>query len=152
MSKLKSFFGYTIAFLGIPIVLATLMGMDGWMQAIAGSGLVVSPLYSGGEVAQTIQHTGYHTSVHDPVFAALIGESNEGFVQVTWQPKHQTRPGSARAARTRVCGTSVLSEIRRLAGLDRNSPEVLLDAQVAQDLTNAITVADRHAADRQQYI
>jgi hypothetical protein len=89
MSKLKSFLGYTIAALGLPIILATFMGMSFWAETLVSvTGVTISPWYTGGRVAHTIDHGTYHTDVHPPVFDALIGERKEGFVQVDWAPSH----------------------------------------------------------------
>lgn len=87
MSKIKAFLGYTLAALGLPIALATIMGLNDLMTLFASAtGLVVSPWFSGGEVATTVDHAGYETHVHQTVFQALIGERDEGFVQVDWAP------------------------------------------------------------------
>ncbi len=85
MKKIQSIFGYTWAFLCIPIVLATLFASPFWMNLLVyGAGLTISPWFSGGEVARVMQHEGYQTLVHRPVFDALIGEKKQGFVQVDW--------------------------------------------------------------------
>jgi len=90
MQKMKSFFGYFLAFLGIPLALATLMGMNDWARLLTDfSGLEVSPWFVGGKVIRTVPHTGYDTEIRRPVFDALIGETDEGFVQVDWRPKSQ---------------------------------------------------------------
>ena len=87
MSKLKAFFGYAVAALGLPIILATFMGQGFWMtNLVSATGWRVSPWYTGDEVAHTVAHTGYETRIHRPVFLALIGERPEGFVQVDWAP------------------------------------------------------------------
>jgi hypothetical protein len=88
MNKIKAIFGYIIAALGIPLVLATLIGMQFWMQTLVNStGIKVSPNFTGGEVRYTIDHQTYKTEIHETVFAALIGESSEGFVQIKWSPR-----------------------------------------------------------------
>ncbi len=87
MSKIKAIFGYTLAALGLPIALATFMGMSDWANLLVSTtGLTVSPWFSGGEVAATVDHDGYETRIHQTVFQALIGERDEGFVQVDWTP------------------------------------------------------------------
>jgi hypothetical protein len=88
MKKLKSFFGYLLAALGVPIILVTFMGAGNWMTLLVETtGLTISPLYSGGEVAYRSSQDGYQIEIHEPVFAALVGESREGFVQVYFGPK-----------------------------------------------------------------
>jgi hypothetical protein len=47
--------------------------------------LKVSPWFSGGEVARNIDHGIYATRIYHPVFAGLIGQRSEGFVQVDWE-------------------------------------------------------------------
>ena len=87
MSKLKAFFGYALAALGLPITLATFMGLGFWANSlVSATGLRVSPWYTGDSVAHTVAHGGYETRIHKPVFMALIGERSEGFVQVDWTP------------------------------------------------------------------
>jgi hypothetical protein len=87
MSKLKAFFGYALAALGLPITLATFMGMGFLANSlVSATGLRVSPWYTGDVVARTVPHDGYETRIHRPVFMALIGEQSEGFVQVDWAP------------------------------------------------------------------
>ncbi|PKO22948.1 MAG: hypothetical protein CVU38_06725 [Chloroflexi bacterium HGW-Chloroflexi-1] len=88
MSKLKSFLGYLLAALGIPVILVTFMGASVWMKTFVSiTGVTISPWYTGGEVAYTVRHDGYRTEIYTPVFQALIGERDEGFVQVAWTPK-----------------------------------------------------------------
>ncbi len=85
MSKLKTFLGYVLAALGLPIILATFMGQGFWMKSlVSATGLRVSPWYTGDGVARIVAHGSYETRIHKPVFQALIGERPEGFVQVDW--------------------------------------------------------------------
>jgi hypothetical protein len=87
MQKLKAILGYTWAALLIPLALATLFGLNSWMNLlVSGTGLTVSPWFTGDVVARTVAHDGYETRIHRPVFQALIGERSEGFVQVDWGP------------------------------------------------------------------
>jgi hypothetical protein len=88
MKKLKSFFGYFIAALGVPALLVLFMGSSTWMNLLVSStGLEINPLYTGGHVARSYQQDGMQISIHEPVFAALIGESREGFVQIDFGTK-----------------------------------------------------------------
>ena len=85
MRKLKAILGYTWAALCILAPLVTLFGLDPLMNLlVSGTGLTVSPWYTGDVVARTVEHDGYETRIHRPVFQALIGERREGFVQVDW--------------------------------------------------------------------
>ncbi len=88
MSKVKAILGYTLASLSVPVLLATFFGLASWMNLlVAGTGLTISPWYSGGPVARTIDHATYQTRIHQPVFQALLGERREGFVQIAWSPR-----------------------------------------------------------------
>ncbi|MFZ6029838.1 MAG: hypothetical protein ACOYYS_19155 [Chloroflexota bacterium] len=92
MSKLKSFLGYFIAILGVPALLVLFMGTPAWMELLVSStGLKINPLYTGGEVARAYSQDGMRIEIYEPVFAALIGESKEGFVQVSFGPKAAAR-------------------------------------------------------------
>ncbi|HPH95420.1 MAG TPA: hypothetical protein PKW33_05725 [Anaerolineaceae bacterium] len=87
MQKVKAFLGYFIAFLGVPIVLATFMGNQFFSEALVkATGLEVSPWIIGGELQETLPREGYRTLIYAPVFMGLIGETNEGFIQIAWSP------------------------------------------------------------------
>lgn len=86
VKKIMKMSGYGWAIAGVPIILATFMGMDFWAEGLVkATGVKVSPIYSGGEIARSIEHNGYRTLVREPVFASLVGQSAEGFVQIDWQ-------------------------------------------------------------------
>ncbi len=88
IEMLKSVLGYAWAALCLVIVLATFIGMNFWAQALAdGTGIQVSPRFTGGEVRWSADHGQYQTHIHRPVFDGLLGERNEGFVQIDWVPK-----------------------------------------------------------------
>ncbi|MBN1381834.1 MAG: hypothetical protein JXA41_09185 [Deltaproteobacteria bacterium] len=87
MKKLKSFLGYTWAAAAIIIAPATFLGHTYFSHAIAtATGVTVHPRFSGGGVIKTIDHGGYITSMHRPVFDALFGRTHEGFIQIKWEP------------------------------------------------------------------
>ena len=93
MARLKSFLGYLAAALSGLVMLATLPALIFLTEPfIRVSGLAVSAKYTGGQVAQTIDHGAYQTRVHKPSFEALIGETKEGFIQVDWAPLHRLPP------------------------------------------------------------
>ncbi len=86
MKLIKKFLAYGWALMAVPILLATFMGMNLWAQKLVGfTGLKVSPIYTGGEVARTIRHEGYETLIHQPVFDGLLCERKNGFVQIGWK-------------------------------------------------------------------
>ena len=87
MSKVKTVLGYIAASLGIPIIIATSVGMPFWSELlVSATGVTISPWFTGGAVARTVDHGTYRTDIHCPVFDALIGERKLGFVQVDWTP------------------------------------------------------------------
>jgi hypothetical protein len=88
MKILKAICGYTLAVLGVPLILIGIMGPSAGLDElfISATGLTLSPWFDGGEVVQTIDHGTYQTHVHRMVFDALIGERKQGFVQVDWVP------------------------------------------------------------------
>lgn len=88
MKTIRSGLGYFWAFLAVPVVLATFIGMNFWAEKLAyGTGVKISPWFSGGEVVRTIPHPGYQTAIHRPVFDGLIADRAEGFVQLRWKPE-----------------------------------------------------------------
>lgn len=93
--KIKTLVAYSWAALAAPIVLGTFMGLE-YLPAkfVAVTGLHVHPIYTGGEVARTIDHASHQTLIHRPVFDGLIGERDTGFVQIHWQAKDANLPAS----------------------------------------------------------
>jgi hypothetical protein len=86
MKLIRKFLAYGWAMAAVPILLATFIGMNVWAKKLVDfTGLKVSPLYTGGEVAQTIKHEGYETLIHQPVFDGLLCERKNGFVQIGWK-------------------------------------------------------------------
>ncbi len=93
--KIKTLVAYSWAALAAPIVLGTFMGMESLpAKFVAITGLHVHPIYTGGEVARTIDHGSYQTLIHRPVFDGLIGQRNSGFVQIHWQAGDANLPAS----------------------------------------------------------
>lgn len=79
--------------MAVPILLATFIGNNVWAKKLVDfTGLKVSPLYTGGEVAQTIGHEGYETLIHQPVFNGLLCERKDGFVQIGWKATRDKLP------------------------------------------------------------
>ncbi len=91
MAKLKSLLAYSWAVAATPIILATFIASTPFAHWLAAStGVRVSPWYSGGEVARTVEHEGYRTVVREQVFDGLLGPRREGFVQIEWLPADKT--------------------------------------------------------------
>jgi hypothetical protein len=90
IERLKSALGYTWAASCLIVILATFVGLNFWERTLAKRiGIHVSPVFSGGEVRQTIDHSMYRTLVHRMVFDGLISERTQGFVQIDWAPKEK---------------------------------------------------------------
>jgi len=86
MARLKSILGYTAAFLATVIVLATFMGNEYFSYRFASAtGIKVSPRYTGGEVMKVVEHGTYRTIIHRPVYDGLLGEREDGFIQIKWE-------------------------------------------------------------------
>jgi len=93
MVRFKTFLYYSWALMGVPIVLATFMGMNFWAKKlVAITGLEVSPRFTGGQVINTVKHDEYKTLIHRPVFNGLIRERRNGFVQIKWKPNEALLP------------------------------------------------------------
>ncbi len=87
MNRLTKVTGYTLAALMVPLVLASLMGMDFWGHKLVSiTGISISPWYTGSEVVRKIDHGKYETRIHRPVFDGLLWQTRQGFVQVDWAP------------------------------------------------------------------
>jgi len=97
--------GYVWAALAAPAVLLAMMNSESLSRALASaSGVRISPRFSGGEIARTVDHGGYLASIHRPVFDGLRGDRDEGFLQVDWTPV-QPLPGTLRETLD-ICGSS----------------------------------------------
>ena len=87
MATIRVILGYSLAVLGVPMVLATFIGMDTWAKAfVSVTGLKVSPLFTGDDTAFTVSREGYETRVHRPVFMGLLCDRREGFIQIDFGP------------------------------------------------------------------
>jgi hypothetical protein len=87
MKKIRGFLGYLWAISAFFIVLATFIGNDYLSRKLAAeTGVTVSARYSGGEIIRVIDHGAYKTYIHRPVFDGLISETNNGFIQINWEP------------------------------------------------------------------
>ncbi|EKD69253.1 MAG: hypothetical protein ACD_47C00193G0005 [uncultured bacterium] len=88
MTKIKTVLGFIWAVAVVILIPAGFMSSESLAKKMVhASGMKISPMYTGGEVAKTIENKDYTTIIHKPVFACLIGESQKGFVQVVWRAK-----------------------------------------------------------------
>ena len=93
MSRIRTIPAYLWAFMAVPIVLVTFMGMEDLAPLLVMlTGLHVHPLYAGGEVTQVTNYGDYQTSIHRPVFDGLVRDRDAGFVQIEWQPQDANLP------------------------------------------------------------
>jgi hypothetical protein len=85
MKKLLSILGFTWAVVCLLIILIMFPGLNNFSLQLAKLPFMkINPKYSGGDVVKTIKYENYTVNIHEPVFAALIGESSKGFVQLDW--------------------------------------------------------------------
>jgi hypothetical protein len=85
MKTIKSISGYTWAILSFLIILLLFPALQPLSREISKFPFMkINPIYSGGDRNFEIEGKGYILTVNKPVFEALIGTSNEGFVQMTW--------------------------------------------------------------------
>lgn len=99
MNRLKSILGYIWAIMAIPIVLVTFINNGFLAKGLAETtGIEVSPWFTGGDITGTQIHEEYRTEIHQPVFDWLLGERDEGFVQVDWVPREEKLPPVIREA------------------------------------------------------
>ncbi len=93
MKNLISFLAYGAAVLTILFALALpIKGFPVFLSALGHSNLKIAPWYSGGEVASTLDRGTYQVKVYHPVYPALVGEGEKGFVQLVWQPRSALPP------------------------------------------------------------
>jgi hypothetical protein len=93
LKKLKSVLGYTAAVLALAVVIATFAGQRQLSVAlVSATGIKVSPWYTGGEVVKVVDHETYTTRIHRPVFDGLIGDRDEGFIQIRWEARSGLPP------------------------------------------------------------
>jgi hypothetical protein len=85
MKKFFTILGFVWAVLCLIIVLVMFPGLDSCSRQVAKLPFMkINPNFSGGDTAATICYENYTLNIHEPVFAALIGESSRGFVQLDW--------------------------------------------------------------------
>jgi hypothetical protein len=83
MKKTIQIFAYIWAIICVLLIPVTFMGNDQLASMLAKlSFMKVNPVYSGGETDRIIVKDSLIITINKPVFAALIGESSEGFVQI----------------------------------------------------------------------
>jgi hypothetical protein len=82
---IKSFLGYAWVTLAIMVSIIGFKDMEKFEQLLVPkTGFQVSENWKGGKVDYIKDHGNYQTIVHQPVFAGLISESKNGFMQIDW--------------------------------------------------------------------
>jgi hypothetical protein len=85
MKKLIAILGFAWAVVCLLIILIMFPGLNNFSQQLAKLPFMkINPKFSGGNVVKTIEYSNYTVNIHEPVFAALIGKSSKGFVQLDW--------------------------------------------------------------------
>jgi hypothetical protein len=88
MKRTIYFLAYGIALLTVLFALALpIKGMPAFLSAVGALDLKIAPWFSGGEKAFVIDRGNHQITVYHPVYPALIGEGEKGFVQLVWQPR-----------------------------------------------------------------
>jgi len=89
MKRVLHFLAYGAAIL--TVLFAAALPIKGLPVLISGIGaldLKIAPWFSGGDVAFVLDRGSYQIKVHRPVYPALVGEGNKGFVQLVWGPRN----------------------------------------------------------------
>jgi hypothetical protein len=95
MSTIKTVLAYTWALLAVPVILVIFIGSEPLAgKLVAITGLHVHPAYTGGEIIRTLDHGGYRTLIHRPVFDGLIGQRDRGSIRIEWQQVDANLPES----------------------------------------------------------
>ena len=83
MKKVISILAYTWAFACTFILLFTFVSSNALSSSLINlTDMKIDPLYTGGDIKETLREDGLIYQIHKPVFSALFGESKEGYVQV----------------------------------------------------------------------
>jgi hypothetical protein len=76
-------FAWAIASIAIAAILFSSLGL--WeRKLVVEGGIRISPRFTGGELVRSIDHAGYVTRIHRPVFDGILWDSSRGFVQIDW--------------------------------------------------------------------
>ncbi len=90
MKKLLIIIAYIWAFACVLLIPLTFMGNANFAKQLAKLPFMkINPVFSGGEVARSFENNGLKVVIYKPVFAALIGESKSGFVQIKFSDDNQ---------------------------------------------------------------
>ena len=87
MSRLRAVLGYCGASVGLlAAVLTPFLLLRVFTTAVAGTGIQVAPVYTGGRLARTIDKGNYRILVNEPVRMPNRLVRGNDFVQIAWTP------------------------------------------------------------------
>lgn len=93
MKKLLTIPAYLWAIACLLLIPVTFIGNQSFAVKMAKLPFMkVNPIYSGGEIADSVVDAELKTTIYEPVFESLIGESKKGFVQVKFSSPTDTLP------------------------------------------------------------
>lgn len=86
MKKIKIIAGITWAFIGLILILMFFPLFNTFSSSVAKLPFMkINPNYTGGEIAQRFVMESCTLVIRKPVFDGLIGEKQNGFVQIDWR-------------------------------------------------------------------
>ncbi len=92
MRRLMASLGFILSILTVIVaVLVPFMLYGMFTRGIAGLGLKVDEIYSGGPKARTVQFSGYSVDVHHQVSPHMF-QREKSFVQLDWKPVNALPP------------------------------------------------------------
>lgn len=93
MKRLLIIPAYLWAIACLFLIPVTFIGSDSFARQLSKLPFMkVNPIYTGGEITNSINEPGLNTYIYKPVFEALIRESKVGFVQVKFSSPSDTLP------------------------------------------------------------
>ncbi len=88
MKRIIALGSFGVAILTILFALALpIKVMPLFLSGVGALDLKVAPWFSGGVVAFVLDRGAYQVKVYRPVYPALVGEGEQGFVQLVWEPR-----------------------------------------------------------------
>jgi len=88
MKRIIHYCAYGAAILTILFAVALpIKVMPIFLSVVGALDLKIAPWFSGGELAFVIDRGNYQIMVYHPVYPALVGEGERGFVQLVWRPR-----------------------------------------------------------------
>jgi len=93
MKRLLTIPAYLWAIACLLLIPVTFIGNESFAGQMAKLKFMkVNPVYTGGEITDSVNEPDLDTYIYKPVFEAFIGESKEGFIQVKFSSPSDTLP------------------------------------------------------------